>query len=251
MKNIRKWLIPSILFAIGVILYGFVVGHSFLGLVCMGIAAVICCYRLLNILQIKKEKTAKVLRRVLTGILVLGVLIYAVTLVPIFRAAAGDADTDCQYIVVLGAKVNGTDPSLTLRERINAAYDYLAAHPDTIAVLSGGQGSDEGISEARCMFNELTELGIDPQRLWMEDRSTSTWENLNFTLALIEEKTGIRPDAIGLVSSEFHLFRAGLFAKDCGVTAVGIPARTGWLSLRINHYLREVAGVWHYIILGG
>ena len=85
----------------------------------------------------------------------------------------------------------------------------------------------------------------------MEEKATSTWENLNFTLDLIEEKTGERPGKLGILSSEYHLFRAKLFAKECGVEAVGIPARTTRLSQRINHFMREVAGVWHYLILGG
>ena len=101
------------------------------------------------------------------------------------------------------------------------------------------------------MHRELCELGLDPRRLRIEDAATSTWENLNFSLALIEEKTGLRPETIGLLSSEYHLFRAGLFAADCGVEAVGIPATTSWFSIRVNYFLREAAGVWHYLILGG
>ena len=101
------------------------------------------------------------------------------------------------------------------------------------------------------MFHELTLRGIEPERLWLESRSTSTWENLKFSLDIIEEKTGTRPGSIGLISSEYHLFRAGLFAKDCGVETVGIPAATSWESIRLNYFLREVAGVWHYILLGG
>ena len=68
---------------------------------------------------------------------------------------------------------------------------------------------------------------------------------------LIEEKTGSRPEKLGVLSSEYHLFRASLFAADCGVEAVGIPATTSWFSIRVNYFLREVAGVWHYLILGG
>ena len=146
---------------------------------------------------------------------------------------------------------SGTENPKSLAERIAKAYDYLSAHPNTIAVLSGGQGEDEGISEAECMYRNLTLQGIDPNRLWLEDKATSTWENLNFSLDLIEEKTGTRPTEIGLLSSEYHLFRASLFAKDCGVEAVGIPAKTSWVSLRINYFTREVAGVWHYLLLGG
>ena len=101
------------------------------------------------------------------------------------------------------------------------------------------------------MFSELTERGIATSRLWLEEQASSTWENITFSLDLIEEKTGTRPNSIGLLSSEYHLFRASLFAKDCGVEAVGIPAETSWVSLKLNYFAREVAGVWHYIILGG
>ena len=95
------------------------------------------------------------------------------------------------------------------------------------------------------------ELGIDPKRIWIEDEATSTWENMHFTLDLIEEKTGERPQKLGVLSSEYHLFRASLFAKAAGVEFVGIPARTSRASQAINHFMREVAGVWHYLILGG
>lgn len=248
---LRHWLLPLLLLILGLFLSIFVVGHSFLGLIFCGISALICCYKLLTLLQGSRPLAARILRTLLTTVLIFGLIAYGITLVPICQGAAGDPDAQCDYILVLGAKVNGTHPSLTLRERIDAAYDYLMAHPEVTAVLSGGQGADEGISEAQCMFNELTALGIDAERLWMEDKSTSTRENLNFSLVLIEEKTGTRPEKLGLVSSEFHLYRAGLFAADCGVAANGIPAHTSWLSLRLNYYLREVAAVWKYMILGG
>ena len=100
------------------------------------------------------------------------------------------------------------------------------------------------------MYEELTRLGVDPERIWLEDKATSTWENLHFSLDLIEEKTGQRPAKLGVLSSEYHLFRASLFARACGVEFVGVPARTSRLSQAVNHFMREVAGVWHYILLG-
>jgi hypothetical protein len=131
------------------------------------------------------------------------------------------------------------------------AYDYLTEHPDAVAIVTGGKGPDEPITEAECMYDHLTAMGIAADRVWMEPNATSTWENLNFSLDLIEEKTGQRPEKIGLLSSEYHLFRAKLFAKECGVEAAGIPAHTTRVSQMINHFMREVAGIWHYIILGG
>lgn len=246
-----KWLIPGAFLLLGIFLYRAAHGHGFLGLICLCVAGVIACYYLLNFLQKKFEKPAKMLSSILTAGLCLGILIFAVTEAIIIKASLGSNEINCQYIVVLGAKVNGAVPSVSLSDRLDAAYEYLTQHPQTIAILSGGQGEDENISEAECMFQQLTARGIDPNRLWLEEQATSTWENLKFSLNLIEEKTGTRPEKIALLSSEYHLFRAGLFARDCGVEAVGIPAKTSWVSIRINYFLREVAGVWHYIILGG
>ena len=94
-------------------------------------------------------------------------------------------------------------------------------------------------------------MGIDGSRIWMEPEATSTWENLQYSLNLIESKTGTRPERLAVISSEYHLFRASLFAKKCGVEFVGIPAHTTNPAQMVNHFLREVAGVWHYILLGG
>ena len=154
-------------------------------------------------------------------------------------------------MVVLGAKVRSTGPSVSLWDRIYGARDYLEAHEDVIAVVSGGQGPDEPMTEARAMYDALVDLGIPPERIWLEEDATSTWENITFSLDLIEATTGTRPEKIGVLSSEYHLFRASLLAKKCGVDFVGIPAETSRFSQKVNHFMREIAGVWHYLILGG
>ena len=246
-----KWLIPALFVLLGIFLQNFVHGHSFLGLISFGIAGLTVVYFLIGLLKKYRFMAAKVLRTVVTTFVILGLLLVSGTLAVVLRASLGDAQTQCRYIVVLGAKVNGTEPSLSLSDRIREAESYLKAHPGTVAVLSGGQGADEGISEAQCMYEQLTQRGIDPNRLWLEDKATSTWENLQYSLDLIEGKTGVRPQTLGIISSEYHLFRAGMFARECGVEAIGIPAPTAWASLRLNYFLREVAGVWHYLILGG
>lgn len=250
LRQYGKWLVPILLLVMGFAFRGSN-ATSFLGLISWCIAALVGCYYLLAMLKKSRPKTAVVLRNILTVLLVIGITVVTVTGVVVAGAISGDTDTQCDYIVVLGAKVNGTSPSRTLRERIDAAAEYLKAHPDAIAVVSGGQGPDEGISEAQCMFNGLTDRGVEADRIWMEDQATSTWENLNFSLELIESQAGSRPTKIGVVSSEFHLFRASLFAKECGVEAVGIPGKTGDFIHFLNYYLREIAGVWHYLILGG
>lgn len=144
---------------------------------------------------------------------------------------------DLDYIVVLGAKVNGREPSGALRNRIAVAAEYLQANPDTIAVLSGGQGSDEQISEAQCMYENMIAKGIDPARLILEDQSTDTSENLIFSRKLIPEDT-----KVGLVTNNFHIYRSLRLAKGLGWDVNGIPVYTTAISF--PHYMmREFIGV--------
>ena len=99
------------------------------------------------------------------------------------------------------------------------------------------------------MYNELVELGIDPARLLMEDRATSTVENFQFSLALIEAETGVRPEKLGVLSSEFHLFRARMFARQEGITPIAIPARTSDTAAFATYFLREIPLIWYYSLI--
>lgn len=246
-----RWLLPVPFLIAALFFYTAIPGFSFSGLICLGICGIILCYNVFSLLRPRFPKTVQWTRRVFTALLCLGVLVVSVTCGVVVKTSLQQPDTACDYVVILGCKVNPNGPSLSLQNRIDAAYQYLSQHPNTIAIASGGKGADEPMTEARCIYDALIRRGIPDTQLWLEEQSTSTWENLNFSLDLIQEKTGSRPNTIGLVSSEYHIFRAGLQARDCGVTAVGIPATTSWLALRINNYLREVAGVWRYFLLGG
>ena len=247
-RKIPAYWIAMILFCILGMLIGLFPGYRFSAGICFGIAAVIGCFRILIWLGKTRPKLSNVLRKLLSVGLALVILAAAVTGVIVIHASAGHPEEACNYLIVLGAGVNGTVPSLSLRERLDAAYDYLQEYPHTICVVSGGQGSGEDITEAECMYRYLTGKGIAPERIVQEDQATSTQENLVYSLELINPEA---TQSVGILSSEYHLFRAGLLAKECGITTLGIPARTSWVALRINNYLREVAGVWHYLILGG
>ena len=246
------WHAAVVLLAVLACIFFFaLMGYSTLGLVCLGLIGLLVFYRAASRLRSKYPKLTKAVVRVVTALLCVGLVAFAITEAFIIKASFGDPEESTDYLLVLGAKVNANGPSLALRNRIDAACGYLTAHPDSIAILSGGQGSDEPMTEARCMFEELVEMGIDPDRLWLEDQSTSTWENLKFTLALIEEKTGVRPEKLALVSNEFHLFRAGLIAEDLGLETLGVPAKTTLPFLKINYFIREAVAVWHYYLIGG
>ena len=260
MKSLFSFLGPGRVIALGVCavlgvmavyLKFCIPGYSFSALVCLCLIALILFYTFMPLVGLKFPGFARWTVRIFSVILALGLLVVGVTEALVIRASFGDPDKSCQYMVVLGAKVRADGPSVSLWDRIYGAQAYLLEHPEVIAVVSGGQGADEPMTEAQCMYDALVALGISPDRIWVEDKAESTWENLNFSLNLIEEKTGTRPTEIGVLSSEYHLFRASLFAKACDVGFIGIPAKTSRTSQLINHCMREVAGVWHYILLGG
>ena len=246
-----RWIAIPPLGALWYIFTYMMAGYSFTALVCMCLIGILLFYNLCYLTMPKYPKTTRVVKSLFTIVLCIGILIVGITEILIIHTSFGDKDEDFDYMLVLGAKVRQDGPSVSLMDRIKATAAYMEAHPEVIAIVSGGQGPDEPMTEAQCMYEQLVKLGVDPDRIWLEDKATSTWENLHFTMNLIEEKTGHRPEKIGLLSSEYHLFRAKMFARACGVEAAGIPARTSRLSQMVNHFMREVAGVWHYIILGG
>ena len=151
-----------------------------------------------------------------------------------------------QYIIVLGCRVYSTEPGIFLTKRINAAYDYLTENPESKAVLSGGRGAGEDISEGQCMFNTLTKKGIDPSRLIVEDTSSSTIENFRNSLEILEQR-GEKTDEITVVTNDYHEYRAACFAKKCGLTAYSCPAKTpwnGWLPFAVREVYAVIAQIW-------
>ena len=139
-----------------------------------------------------------------------------------------------EVLIVLGTTVNGTEPSPMLKQRLDAAIEYLNAYPSAKCIVTGGKGDDVNLSEAQCMFNYLTAAGIDENRITMEDRATTTVENLLNVRAMLDT------NEVDILSSDFHLYRAGLIAKDAGFTANLLPAKTEPLSLLLPWFFREI-----------
>lgn len=128
-----------------------------------------------------------------------------------------------KVIVVLGCRVNGDVPSIALQKRVDCAYLYLMSNPGSVAILSGGRGRDELISEAACMKNMLVSRGIPENRLITEDKSVSTYQNIKFSKKYIKE---LGTDEIAVATSEYHQKRASLICKKFGLTAYPVSAKT-------------------------
>ncbi|MCB5714986.1 YdcF family protein [Lactonifactor longoviformis] len=139
------------------------------------------------------------------------------------------------YIIVLGAKVKGEIPSKALYKRLYAAEDYLKKNPHTTAVLSGGQGPGETVTEAKAMEQYLLSKGISKHRLRTEDKSTDTVENMKFSQAFLSDKNV----SVGVVTNDFHVYRGVAVGKKLGYTQIyGIPASSDMI-LQVNYLVRE------------
>lgn len=131
-------------------------------------------------------------------------------------------------VVLLGCRVDGEVPSEALQNRIDTAADYLLAHPSVPVVVSGGKGTDERISEAEAMRRGLVARGVAEDRILLEDRSTSTVENLTYSAQLLAAN-GLDASVV-IVTEGYHLSRALSVADRVGLDADGLAAPSpGWL----------------------
>lgn len=162
----------------------------------------------------------------------------------IIHAAVSTAPKNLSYIIVLGAGLNGEKPSLTLTYRLDKSYEYLMANPDAKVIVSGGQGFDEPITEALAMERYLIEKGIDRERILREDASTSTYENLKFSKELLkmrgEDITSLK---VGIVSNDFHIYRALYLARELSYNEVYGCSAKSVIWLKPNNYIREAFAV--------
>lgn len=229
------YLLPAVLK--GLINIGNIAGMLFFGIM---ISYSVFSVRINQIIMNFWQKAIGKIVISITGVLfVAGVVLTVVFSYQMYAHAHHEPDKTTT-LVVLGGRVYGTSPSLMLRERLEAAYDYLEDHPDVDCVVSGGQGENEDISEAQCMFDYLVDKGIDNHRIYKEDRSTSTRENLLFSKEIIEKNN--LPDRITIVTNEFHQYRAYLIARNLGLETYAISGKTA-LWLFPTYYTRELFGL--------
>ena len=193
------------------------------------------------------KRMTKIILVVIGIVVVIGVSLVVAAMIAMHQGAKGHAVAEDTPAVVLGCHVKDGRPSRILGERIAAAYEYLSRHPQAIAVLSGGQGEDEAISEAECMYRELTARGIDGSRLYKEESSVNTPTNLRHSREILEEVLGAdsawtEDHEIALITSEFHCYRGCLHAKQEGLSPVAYASKTT-MPYVIPFYLREIVAV--------
>lgn len=189
--------------------------------------------------------------RIIVILVCIGLVYFCIVEIPIIKNARTDKEPEREYLVVLGAAVYGEEPSLTLVRRLEGALAYLEAYPDSKAIVSGGMGPGETITEAEAMQRWLMQRGIVEDRILLEDRATSTMENLDYSFAIIRQQGQEPAGHVAIVSSAYHLYRAKLMAAKLGVPdAAGVAAPWGYFFVMLNYFIREAFGVTHLWVLG-
>ncbi len=161
-------------------------------------------------------------------------------------AAKHEPEHDKDFMIILGCGLNKDGiPLPLLRGRIDRALEFYRRQKEEtgkelIFVTSGGQGPDEIVSEAESMKRYLMEKGIGEDRIVKEDKSGSTFENMSFSKEKIME---IDPDGkVAFSTTNYHVFRAGLFARRVKMKAQGVGAETKWYFWP-NAAVREFVGL--------
>ena len=252
-KRERRLFAAALVFLALAVLLRFVPGLRFSALLCLCATAVLFIFYLLEHFARRGHRAAAWCELALIAALLLGFSLFTVLETMVVRGSfADESDAPVSAVIVLGAGVNGETPSLTLRTRIDAAAAYLEEHPDVPVVLSGGQGPGEAITEAECMRRALVRRGVDESRLYPEERSTSTQENLRYSRAILEELCVDPAQRVAIVTSDFHLCRARLmWGGDTAAVPAHLPSALYFQCLTVNYFIREAFGLAAYFVYGG
>lgn len=178
-------------------------------------------------------------KRIFWTLFVIGICIFSVTELLIFSGCLSKGRNGLDYVIVLGAGVRPDgNPSKALKKRLDKAFDYYGENPDTIFVLSGGKGGDEPVSEAECMHDYMQEKGVPDKQLLMESESVNTNQNISYSKQSIPDGK-----SVGIISNNFHIFRAVRIAKKAGMADVTGIAAKGDIPTAPNNFVREFFGV--------
>lgn len=179
------------------------------------------------------------------GILIaLGLLAFAVLEGIVLANAKTEIRATPDVMLVLGAQVKQDGPAVLLQDRIDTAAAYLNEHPDLPVIVSGGQGKDEPTTEAVAMRDGLMAQGVSGERIWLEERSHNTSQNLRYSMELLEEKGYDPADThVLVVSNGFHLARVKLLSGRYGLDVSVLAAPSSHAASRLYSYLREAPGL--------
>ena len=241
MKDVKVMYVVWLVLAAVCIAYGFFInagksGSSFF-LIWILLAVAFAVFAMMSKFEIWGDLAAST-RRFLIALAILIIAVVAVFFGLIFSKFNEKGEAGLDYVIVLGAQVKESGPSKVLQYRLDEAIAYLDENPDTICIVSGGQGTNEPWTEAEGMYGYLVQNGISEDRILKEDQSTNTSQNIEYSKELIEDGA-----SVGIITNNFHMYRALKTAEEqalentCGIS---VPSTVIYLP---NNMLREVCAI--------
>ena len=221
-------------------------GADFTEIFCIGF--VIMLYGVF-IASMISDRTSSKLIKVLSGLYRIAVGIFVISFIIIegiiwYDIIGTDLSHDTpksDYIIVLGAGLEGAKPGNVLTERLDVALDYLNTHKDTKVICSGGQGVSEDIPESVAMKNYFVEHGIDKDRILQDNKSMSTIQNLEFSKKILDGR-GDSKESVSVVTSSFNILRAKIISDQIGLNADYIGADSKF-RFNVNYSIREYGAI--------
>lgn len=247
MKKLTKIIISIILlgagiwFALPVFRNAYALGSFFGQMVCLLGLFIIWFYKKINDKGGWKSKAVKTL----TVLYIVGIL-WCSYLTVLMNSYHNSTPAENTNIILLGAKVekNGK-PSLSLRDRIEVAYNYLVENPKAVCIVTGGKGFNEPISEAQCEKDYLLEKGIEEDRIFVEDNSSNTRQNFEFALEIAKDNS--LGNEFAVITQDFHMYRSMQLAKSMGITTYAVAAESDPL-IYPTYYGRELLSLTKWYI---
>ena len=179
-----------------------------------------------------ERKIPKKLFKVLENIFAYGMLFYCITFLMLssyifsagmLQAQPEELSSDSVFIVY-GAGLKGDKPGVTLKKRLDKTIEYMEALPDSVCIVSGGQGADEPLPEGEAMKNYLLEMGIDRDRIFVEDESRNTVENIKNSYKIIQDEK-LNENGIVSISNAFHIPRIELISSRLDIDSKFVLAK--------------------------
>lgn len=211
--------------------------YSFSGFALLAFCAF---FLLMGITKGFKSRRVMIFRRIASILVVIGLIFLAILFCFVTSEASGDEEEPCDYVIVLGAGLLRDTPSRTLVDRLERTLVYLNNNPASVAIVTGGQGKRETITEALAMERWLISHSVEPSRIIKEDKAENTNENFENSLEIIESRGG---GSCAVVSSDYHIYRSRRLAESKGINPVMLAAKSTAPYLYFNSALRETVAL--------
>lgn len=177
-------------------------------------------------------------------------IVSGITNTPQRAVAAGTFGAgEPQTVIILGCRAINGEPSLMLRARLDCGIEYLNENPSAVCIVTGGQGADETEPESVSMKRYLISNGISESRIYTEENSSNTRENISGAAEIIK-KHGL-PERTVVVSEGYHVYRGVRIAERNGLKATALSAfsEETWFTLP-SYWVREIFAVTYDFLVG-